>query len=109
MMRSKDFSFSFAENIGEFIILGRNIRKIRSFCKFCKISLNVQRARQSSKLPEPGSFNVHKNTAASMIAILGHPELDMEVSDTDMETAESDNCRGMSRKDRDTNGMLAMM
>jgi len=41
MMRSKDFSFSFAENIGEFMILGRNIGKIRSFCKFCGVSLNI--------------------------------------------------------------------
>jgi len=42
-----------------------------------------------------------------MIAMLGHLKLDMEVSDTSMETAESDNCRAMSRKDRNTNGMLA--
>jgi len=33
----------------------------------------------------------------------------MEISDIDMETAESDDCRGMSRKDRDTNGVLAVM
>ena len=33
----------------------------------------------------------------------------MEVSDTDMKTAESDKCRGVSQKDRDTNGMLAVM
>jgi len=33
----------------------------------------------------------------------------MEVSDADMETTESDDCRGMSKKDRDANGMLAMM
>jgi len=33
----------------------------------------------------------------------------MEVSDASMETVESDDYRGMSRKDRDTNGMLAMM
>ena len=41
IMRSKDFSFSFAKNIGEFMILGRNIRKVRSFCKFCRVSANV--------------------------------------------------------------------
>jgi len=41
MMRSKDFSFSFAENISKFMILGGNIRKVRSFCKFCRFSLNV--------------------------------------------------------------------
>ena len=41
MMRSENFSFSFAENISEFIILRRDIEKIRSFCKFGEISLNV--------------------------------------------------------------------
>jgi len=41
MMRSKNFSFSFAENIGKFVILRRDIGKIRSFCKFCRISLNI--------------------------------------------------------------------
>ena len=44
-----------------------------------------------------------------MIAMLGCSELDTEVLDTDMETTESDDCRGLSKKDRDTNGMLAAM
>jgi len=33
----------------------------------------------------------------------------MEVSDAGMETTESDDCRGMSKKNRDANGILAMM
>jgi len=33
----------------------------------------------------------------------------MEVSDAGMETTESDDCRGLSKKDRDANGILAMM
>jgi len=41
MMRSKDFSFSFAKNVSKFMILGRDLGKVRSFCKFCGISLNV--------------------------------------------------------------------
>ena len=44
-----------------------------------------------------------------MIAILGHLELDMEISKTSIETAESDDCRGLSKKDRDANGVLAAM
>ena len=44
-----------------------------------------------------------------MIAMLGYLELDTEVSDVSMETMESNDCREVSRKDRDTNGMLAMM
>jgi len=41
MMRSKDFSFGFAENIGKFMILGRDIGEVRSLYKFCGVSLNV--------------------------------------------------------------------
>ena len=65
--------------------------------------------RQSSKLWEPGSFDARKNAAAPMIAMLGRPELDTEVSDAGMETAESDGCRGVFKKDRDVNGVLATM
>ena len=65
--------------------------------------------RQSSKLWEPGSFDAHKNAAAPMIVMLGHSELDTEVSDAGMETAESDDCRGLSKKDGDANGVLATM
>jgi len=58
---------------------------------------------------EPGSFDAYKNAAAPMIAMLGCSELDMEVSDAGMETAESIDCRGVSRKDGDINSMLAAM
>jgi len=40
-MRRESFSFSFAENVGKFVILRRDIGEIRSFCKFCGVSLNV--------------------------------------------------------------------
>ena len=63
--------------------------------------------RQSSKLWEPGSFDACKNAAAPMIAMLGRSELDTEVSDAGMETMESNDYRGVSKKDRDTNGVLA--
>ena len=43
-----------------------------------------------------------------MIAMLGHLELDTEVSDAGIETTESDDCRGMSKKDRDANSVLAV-
>ena len=33
-------------------------------------------------------------------------ELDMDVLDAGMETAESDDCRGISKKDGDANGVL---
>ena len=45
MMRRENFSFSFAENIGKFMILRGNAGQIRSFCKFCGVGLNVQRMK----------------------------------------------------------------
>ena len=56
---------------------------------------------------EPRSFDACKNAAAPMIAMLDCPELDTEVSDAGIETAESDDCRGLSKKDGDANGVLA--
>ena len=44
-----------------------------------------------------------------MIVMLGHLELDTEVSNAGMETMEFNNCRGVSKKDRDANGVLATM
>ena len=63
--------------------------------------------RQSLKLWEPESFDAHKNAATPMIAMLGRLELDIEISDTGMETIESDDCRGVFKKNRDANGVLA--
>ena len=51
--------------------------------------------RQSLKLPEPGSFDVHKKAATPMIAMLDHLELDMEVLDIGIETTESNNYKEM--------------
>ena len=57
---------------------------------------------------KPGSFDVCKNVAAPMIAILGHLDLDTEVSNASMKTMKSDDYRGLSRDDRDVNDVLAM-
>ena len=65
--------------------------------------------RQSSKLWESGSFDIYKNVATPMIAMLDCSELDMEVLDAGMETIESNDYRGMSGKNRDANGVLAAM
>ena len=58
---------------------------------------------------EPRSFDAYKHTAVLIIAILGHLELDTEISDAGMETTESNDCRGVFKKDRDANGVLAAM
>ena len=40
--------------------------------------------------------------------MLGYSELDIEVSDANMETTDSDDCRGVSRKNGDANSVLAV-
>ena len=50
IIRSEDFSLGFAENISKFVILRRNIGKVRSLCKFCGVVLNVQRVKTELKL-----------------------------------------------------------
>jgi len=49
-----------------------------------------------------------KNAAAPMIVMLGRSELDTEISNTGMETMESDDYRRMFRKNGDANGVLAV-
>ena len=44
-----------------------------------------------------------------MIAILDYSKIDIEVSDADMETVESDSCRGVSEANRNANGILAII
>ena len=56
MMRRENFSFSFAENVNKFMILGGNIGQIRSFCKFCGVGLNVQRTKTEFEIVEVRKF-----------------------------------------------------
>ena len=55
---------------------------------------------------KPRSFDVCRNTAIPMI---GHLEVDIEVSDTGMETTESNDCKKILINDRDANEVLAMI
>jgi len=41
--------------------------------------------------------------------MLGHSEIDMKVLDAGIEATESNNCIEMSRDNRDTNDVLAMI
>ena len=50
MMRRENFSLSFAKNVGKFVILGGDIGEVRSFCKFCGVSLNVRRTKTEFKI-----------------------------------------------------------
>jgi len=55
-IKSEYFSFGFAENIGEFVILRGDIEKIRGLCKFCRVSLNVQRMKTEFKVVKAQKF-----------------------------------------------------
>ena len=55
-MRSENFSFSFVENVSKFMILGRSIRKIRSFYKFYRVSLNVQKMKTEFEIARVQEF-----------------------------------------------------
>ena len=48
---------------------------------------------------------MHKNIVAPMIVILDHSELDIEVLDAGIETLESNDCRELSRNNRDANSV----
>ena len=50
MMRRENFSFCLAKNIGKFVILRRDIGEIRSFCKFCRVGLNIRRTKTEFKI-----------------------------------------------------------
>jgi len=65
--------------------------------------------RQSSKLLEPRIFDAYKNTTAPMIAMLGHLEINTKVLNAGIEIKDSNNCREISRNNRDANGVLSMM
>ena len=80
-----------------------------AFANFAKLAWMSKKWRQSSKLLDPGSFNVHKNAIVLIIAMLGLLRLDIEVLDASIETTESNDCRGLSKDDGDANGVLAMM
>jgi len=40
-IRSEDFSFGFAENVGKFVIFREDIRKVKGLYKFCGVDLNI--------------------------------------------------------------------
>ena len=65
--------------------------------------------KQSWNLLEPRSFDVCRNATALIIMMLYYSEVDIEVSDTSIETVESNNCREVLEDNRDANRILAMI
>ena len=76
---------------------------------FVELAWMSKEQRQSWNLLEPRSFDVYKNAAILMMAILGYSEIYTEISNIDIETIESNDCREMLGDDRDANSVLAMM
>ena len=105
-MRSEDFSFGFAEDVGKFVYLGETfeISGISTSC--AELAWMFKEQKQSWNLLEPRSFVAYKNVAVLMIAMLGHSEVDTEVSDTDIKIMRSNNCREISEDARNANGVL---
>ena len=76
------------------------LERLGASANFVELAWMSKEWRQSSKLWKPESFDVYKNTVVLMIAILGHLELDMEVSDISIDTTESNNWRGISKEQK---------
>ena len=55
------------------------------------------------------SFDIYKNTTTLTIVMLGHSEIDIEISDIGMKNTGSNNCREILENDRNTNSMLAII
>ena len=85
------------------------LERLGASVSFVELAWISEEWRQGLKLLEPRSFDVYKNATVPMITMLSYSELDMKISDIDIETAGSNNCRGVFRKDRDANGVLAVM
>ena len=57
-------------------------------------------------MPKPRSFDVYRNAAVLIIAMLSHSEVDMEISDMSIETVKFYDCKEMSRDNGDINRVL---
>ena len=74
MMRRENFSFCLAKNVGKFMILRRDIREIRSFCKFCGVGLNVRKTKTKFEIVGAWKFwcmQEHCSTNDSNVRSLG--------------------------------------
>jgi len=60
-------------------------------------------------LLKSGSLDIYKNAVVPIMIMLGHSKVNIEVSDTDVKTTESDDYKELSGDDGDTNGVLAII
>jgi len=60
-------------------------------------------------LLKPESLDTHKNATVPIIVMLGHSKVNTKVSDTDVETTESDDYKELLVDDGDANGVLVII
>ena len=87
--------------------LEETLERSEASASFVQLAWMPKEQRQSSKLLRSKSFDSYKNAVTPMIVILDHSDIDMEVSNTNMKSMESNDCREVSRDNRNVNGMLA--
>ena len=58
---------------------------------------------------KPGSFDMCKNITALIIVMLGHSEINTEVSDIGVKTIKFNDCRELLENDRNINSILAII
>ena len=87
--------------------LEETLERSGASASFVELAWMPKEQKQSSKLLGSKSFDTYKNAVALMIVMLDCSDIDIEVSDTDMESMESNDCREVSRDNRNVNGVLA--
>ena len=89
--------------------LERILERSEASASFVELAWMFKEQRQSWNLLESESFDVSKNSTVLIIVMLGHLEIDIEISGTGIETVKSNNCKEVSGNDGGTNGILAVM
>ena len=83
------------------------LERLEAFASLAELAWISKEQKQSWNLLKSRSFDMHINATVLMIVMLGCSEVDTEVSNTDMESMESNDCREMSKDNGDANNVLA--
>ena len=86
----------------------RTLEKLGVSATCAELAWISKEQKHSWNLLKPTSFDVWRNAITPMIVILGYSEIDTQVSDTNIRTIRSDDCKEMSGDNRNTNNVLAI-
>jgi len=89
------------------MILREIFKRLETFTSCAEFAWMFKEWKQSWNLLKSESFNIYKKATTSIILLLDHLKLDMEISDIGMKTTRSNKYREISRNNRNANGMLA--